>query len=73
MSLEKIIEEKIKDFRTGDQINISDKKELEYWCEKYNIVPDEIKRIITEVGPLVKEVEKRIRKKTRNIPYKASN
>ncbi len=61
------MDQDIKDFRNRDHINANNKKEMEYWCEKYNIVPDEIRKTINEVGSLVRDVEKRLRKKIKNI------
>jgi hypothetical protein len=63
----------VKDFRNRDYINTDSKKELEYWCEKYNIVPEEIKKTINEVGSLVKDVEKRLRKKIKPKGLTRSN
>jgi len=65
--------DKMKDFRNRDHINTDDKKELEYWCEKYNVAPEEIKKTIVEVGSLVKDVEKRLRKKIKSTPFIPSN
>jgi hypothetical protein len=50
-------------FIHSDRINVNAKNELEYWCEKYNVLPEVMKKTVAAVGPLVKDVEKRLRKK----------
>lgn len=56
-----------KNFINRDRINVNEKNELQYWCEKYNIPPEEIKRTIDVVGSLVKDVEKQLRKKQKTL------
>lgn len=53
----------VKDFRDEDDINIQNRTQMLYWSEKYNTSVDKIISAVKEVGPVVKNVEKRLRKK----------
>lgn len=57
------VKEKIADFRTGDLININEVKELQYWSEKYNVSVDIIREAVNKVGPEVKKVEAKLRRR----------
>ena len=45
-----------------DRINVNQEHELRYWSEKFNVSPDDLKRAVEDVGPMVKDVEKELRK-----------
>jgi hypothetical protein len=51
------------DFRVTGNINVNEINELQYWSEKYNVSVDKIREIVNAVGPVVKHVETRLRKK----------
>jgi len=35
--------------------------ELRYWSEKFGVTPDDLKEAIDAVGPMVEDVEQRVR------------
>ena len=47
---------------TGKQddirININQEHEVTYWTKELNVTPDELKKAIGVVGPMVKDVKK---------------
>lgn len=32
-------------------VNIRETNELQYWCERFNVTPEKLKEIVSEVGP----------------------
>lgn len=47
----------ITDKRPEDRkINVSEVKELNYWCEELNLRAEDLKEIIRKVGPAVHDV-----------------
>jgi hypothetical protein len=52
------------DFRVQKNIDINKSTELLYWSEKYNVPVEKILETVTSVGPLVKNVEAKLRRKS---------
>jgi hypothetical protein len=54
----------IKDETPEDRkINVSEVKELNYWCEELNLRAEDLKDIIIKVGPAVHDVKLYMAKK----------
>lgn len=45
-----------------ERINIHQEHELRYWSEKLGVPPEDLKKAVEDVGPMVKDVEKELRK-----------
>jgi hypothetical protein len=44
------------------RINVHEDYELRDWSTRLGVTPEELKRVVAEVGPLVKDVEARLAK-----------
>lgn len=44
------------------RINVHQPYELHDWSRKLNVTTDELKRVVTKVGPMVKDVKKELGK-----------
>jgi hypothetical protein len=47
----------------SERIDVSQKHECRYWSERYAVSPERLKQVVKEVGPMVRDVRKRLRKK----------
>lgn len=45
-----------------ERINIHQEHELRYWSEKLGVSPEDLKKAVEDVGPMVKDVEKELGK-----------
>jgi len=43
------------------RIDVHQEHELRYWSEKFGVTPDDLKEAIDAVGPMVEDVEQRVR------------
>jgi len=43
------------------RIDVHQEHELRYWSEKFGVTPDDLKEAIEAVGPVVEDVEQRVR------------
>jgi len=43
------------------RIDVHQEHELRYWSEKFGVTPDDLKEAIEAVGPMVEDVEQRVR------------
>jgi hypothetical protein len=48
--------------RDAKRIDISEDYECRYWSKKFNVTPEDLKRLIEKVGPMVKDVERELSK-----------
>jgi hypothetical protein len=44
----------------GSQINVDQKTDLDYWTEKLDVTPEELKRVVAKVGPMVGAVRREL-------------
>ena len=44
------------------RVNVQQDHELQYWSKKWGISPEELKRIVDQVGPSTKDVARRLGK-----------
>jgi hypothetical protein len=44
------------------RIDVSEEHECRYWTDKWNISPEELKRAVEKVGPMVKDVQRELEK-----------
>ncbi|MDB5226937.1 MAG: hypothetical protein JWN78_1130 [Bacteroidota bacterium] len=51
-----------KDFHDRTRINVNEKYELQYWSEKFNVSPQQLKAAVEKAGESVSEVEKVLKK-----------
>ena len=47
--------------RDGDRIDLSQESECHYWSEKFGVTPERLKQIVRQVGPMVNDVQRRLR------------
>lgn len=61
--------------RQGKRINLSEERECRYWSERFGIRAEELRALVREVGPMVSDVERLLRrrrdKSTPSEPRKA--
>jgi hypothetical protein len=43
------------------QVNLSEDREVRYWCARFSIGADELQACVMEVGPRVDDVERRLK------------
>ena len=43
-----------------DRINIEWHHEVSYWCKKFNVSPERLRKAVESVGPMVKDVERQL-------------
>ena len=48
--------------RHGKRIDLSRTAERTYWCAHFGISPEELRHIVREVGPIVSDVRRRLRR-----------
>ncbi len=48
--------------RDRQRIDVNEPYELRYWCEKFGVGADELRRAVAEAGPMVGEVERHLGK-----------
>ncbi len=47
--------------RDGQRIDVSQESDCRYWSDKFGISGDRLREIVREVGPMVHDVQKRLR------------
>ena len=47
------------------RVNLAREWEVSYWCARFDVGPDELRACVTEVGPRVDDVERRLRNAAR--------
>lgn len=47
--------------RDGDRIDLSQDAECRYWSDKFGISPERLKEVVRQVGPMVTDVQRRLR------------
>ena len=47
--------------RDGNRIDLSHESECDYWSEKFGVTPERLKQIVRQVGPMVSDVQRRLR------------
>jgi Protein of unknown function (DUF3606) len=52
---------KIRGQQDRQRIDVHQEHELRYWSEKFGVTPDDLKEAIEAVGPMVEDVEQRVR------------
>ena len=52
------------------RIDISQDRECRYWSERFHVSPDELKRLVKKVGPMVDDVA-RVWVRPRSTSYRA--
>lgn len=45
-----------------DRIDVSEEHECRFWTEKFGVTYQQLKKVVAEVGPLVKDVRERMTK-----------
>lgn len=50
------------EYQEEKKIDVKEQLNLHYWCEELNIKADELKDIVTKVGPMVMDVRMYIAK-----------
>lgn len=48
------------------RINVNEDYELRYWSEKFSVSPERLREVVQDVGPMVKDVEKKFQAAGRN-------
>jgi len=43
-----------------DRINVNESYEVQYWTKKFGCTPEELRKAVTKVGPMAKDVEKEL-------------
>lgn len=44
--------------RDASRINVNEEYELQYWTKELNVSPEELKKAVQQVGPMVADVKK---------------
>ena len=52
-----------KDFRDRDRINVNEKYEVQYWCERFHVTPAQLKAAVEKAGVMVSDIEKILKSK----------
>lgn len=55
----------MRDGRDRSRVSAEEKYELQHLAEKFNVSPDEVRRVIDEVGNSREKIEERLRSKGR--------
>lgn len=48
-----------------NRVDVSEDHELRYWSQKFGVSADELKAAVGEVGPMVADVERRLKQAPR--------
>jgi hypothetical protein len=51
--------------RAGKRIDLSQESECRFWSDKFGVSADRLRKIVRKVGPMVKDVEKHLRDRTK--------
>jgi hypothetical protein len=43
------------------QVGLTEEWEIRYWCARFSVGPNELRACVTEVGPRVDDVERRLK------------
>lgn len=46
-----------------DRVNVNESYELQYWSEKFNVAPEELRSAVDKVGVMVKDIEQELQNK----------
>jgi hypothetical protein len=46
----------------SSRVNVHENYEVEYWTKKFGVSPQQLKDAVKKVGPMVKDVQKELKK-----------
>jgi hypothetical protein len=44
----------------AQRVNVAQEHELRYWSQKFGVSPEQLKRVVSRVGPMAEDVERAI-------------